>query len=329
LTALVLCGSSAAAAPDERATNPAWKKLPSMAIPAVFAAAAAGVDGRIYVLGGQTNYDSSTSLTTTRIFDPKKGAWTEGASMPTARSCPGAATGPDGRIYVMGGQIQRQALDTVEAYDPRKNSWMRCSPMPSPRTDPSIVAAWDGSGQVRIYSIGGRDFRAPGNGLATVEAYDPVTDTWSTKTAMPTLRHAQTEAVSSAGLIYVIGGAHNLGQPKFLSTVEVYDPARDKWSVVEPLPYRVECAMAAGAGGEILVFGGWKNLEKDETRSVLAFNPRSSAWRHLPDMPTARAAGNAVSLQEADSTDHIYLLGGKDSEVSVEEYVIPRAPEKR
>lgn len=228
----------------------------------------------------------------------------------------------------MGGQIKRNALDTVEAYDPQKNLWTRCTPMPSARTDPSIIATRDATGHVRIYSIGGRDFRTPGSGLATVEAYDPVSDTWSTKTPMSTLRHAQTEALSSTGLIYIIGGAHNLGQPEFLSTVEVYDPVRDKWSAVQALPYRIECAMAA-AGGEILVFGGWKNPEKDETRNVLAFNPRSGAWRHLPDMPTARAAGNAVSLQEADGTFHIYLLGGKDSEASVDEYVIPRATQSQ
>lgn len=322
LAALVLCGFSADTAPGDNATKPVWKKLHKMAIPAVFAAAAAGADGRIYVIGGQTNYDSTSSLAATRIFDPKNDAWTEGASMPTARSCPGAATGPDGRIYVVGGQIGRRALDVVEAYDPQENLWTHCSPMPSARTDPSVVAARDGSGHFRIYSIGGRDFRSPGNGLAAVEAYDPVTDTWSTKTPMPTLRHAQTEAVSSSGLVYIIGGAH-MGEPQFLNTVEVYDPVRDKWSAVKPLPYPIECAMATG-GGEILVFGGWKTPQKDEARHVVAFNPRSGAWGHLPDMPTARAAGNAVSVQEADGTAHIYLLGGKDSEVSVDECAIPR-----
>ena len=320
-TAFALIPTSA-----ESNTSPAagaWKVLRPMIVPAVFAPAVVGPDSLIYVIGGSVAYDSTDSLAVTRVYDLRTDRWTDGAPMPTPRICPGAALGPDGKIYVIGGQEKRQALDTVEAYDVKSNTWTRCRPMPTARTDPSIIPARGADGRIRLFAIGGRDFRAPGNGLHTVEAYDPMTDIWTTMAPMPTHRHAQTEALGPDGLIYVIGGA-NHDHAGFLDSVEVYDPIKNIWSTSEPLPYQVECAMATSttvSGGEILIFGGWRTPEKTETHTAFAFSPRAKTWRPLTDMPTARAAGAAVSISTPDGTIHVCLMGGKDSECSAEEYI--------
>ena len=71
-----------------------------------------------------------------------------------------------------------------------------------------------------IYAIGGG-----GVYLATNEAYDPVANTWSTKTDMPTAR-GSLGAAAVNNIIYAIGGATN----GLLSTVEAYDPTHEvKW----------------------------------------------------------------------------------------------------
>jgi len=303
-------------------TKEAWKALKPMTAPAVFAPAVVGPDNRIYVIGGSADYDSTNALAVTRVYDPRTDVWTEGAPMPTPRNCPGAALGPDGKIYVIGGQVNRHALDTVEAYDVKSDTWTRCRPMPTARTDPSIVPARGADGRFRLFAFGGRDFRSPGNGLHTVEAYEPMTDIWTSMAPMPTHRHAQTEALGPDGLVYIIGGA-NHDHTNFLDSVEVYDPIKNVWSTSKPLPYQVECSMATsttGPGGEILVFGGWQTPEKIESRTALAFSPRTKTWRPLADIPTARAAGAAVSISAPDGTFHVYLIGGKDSERSAEEY---------
>jgi N-acetylneuraminic acid mutarotase len=300
----------------------AWKILKPSTVPAVFAPAVVGPDNRIYVIGGSAAYDSTNSLAVTRVYDLRTDMWTEGAPMPTPRNCPGAALGPDGKIYVIGGQVMRHALDTVEAYEIKSDTWTRCRPMPTARTDPSIVPAKGADGLIHLFAIGGRDFRAPGNGLPTVEAYDPTTDTWTMMAPMPTHRHAQTEALGPDGLIYIIGGA-NHDHANFLDSVEVYDPIKNVWSASEPLPYQVECAMATSTtcpGGEVLVFGGWRTPDKIESHTACAFSPRTKTWRPLRDIPTARAAGAAVSISTPDGSIHVCLIGGKDSECSAEEY---------
>ncbi len=63
--------------------------------------------------------------------------------------------------------------------------------------------------------------------LATLEAYDPGSNTWATKAAMPTAR-ADLAVVAFNGLLYAIGGRGADGSP--LATVEAYNPATDTWA---------------------------------------------------------------------------------------------------
>jgi hypothetical protein len=64
--------------------------------------------------------------------------------------------------------------------------------------------------------------------FGTAEEYDPGTDTWTTKTDMPTARAGLSTSVVS-GNIYAIGGQAS-DQESGLSTVEVYDPVADTWT---------------------------------------------------------------------------------------------------
>jgi hypothetical protein len=67
-----------------------------------------------------------------------------------------------------------------------------------------------------LYAVGG----FAGAGLATLEAYDPSTDTWTTRAAMLTAR-SSIGASAVGGLLYVIGG-YDGNAP--LATVEAYHP---------------------------------------------------------------------------------------------------------
>ena len=68
-----------------------------------------------------------------------------------------------------------------------------------------------------VYAIGGRD--PDFNELASVEEYDPETDTWSTVASLSTARqrHAAAEA---GGLVYAIGGDDGSNT---IASVEEYD----------------------------------------------------------------------------------------------------------
>jgi N-acetylneuraminic acid mutarotase len=183
--------------------------------------------------------------------------------------------------------------------------------MPTKRDDGlCAVAAKGADGRVRIYVFGGRDDSKPGNGLNSVDAYDPGTDSWSAMSPMPTGRHALAATVGPDGRIYAVGGTNDI----VFSTdaLEIYDPVRDAWVRGTPMTYGQQCAAATftpGAAGEVLVLGGW-DAHHEPLRTAVAYNPRTDTWRSLPDLPTARAAAGAVTLEEPDGCVHVFVLGG-------------------
>src|SRR5207249_3221972 len=88
-----------------------------------------------------------------------------------------------------------------------------------------------------LYAVGGA-IRPPEPGIAvaTVEAYDPVTDTWTSKAAMPTPREAAAGGVVN-DIIYVAGGLGvSTSSGSFLSTVEAYEPIANAWTTMAPMP---------------------------------------------------------------------------------------------
>ena len=88
----------------------------------------------------------------------------------------------------------------------------------------------------RIYVIGGVS-----NDDETVnlnEVYDPNTDTWATKTPIPTPVSSYASAVVD-GKIYVIGGLAPVVNSSAKSRVnlnQIYDPETDTWSQGTPIP---------------------------------------------------------------------------------------------
>jgi N-acetylneuraminic acid mutarotase len=227
----------------------------------------------------------------------------------------------------VGGGDRDARYDAAEAYDPKTDRWARLKPMPTSRQALAAVAAKGADGRERIYAIGGRDPARPGNGLTTVEAYDPATDTWSAAAPLALHRHAHTATLGPDGRIYVTGGTND---KVFATTaVEVYDPVKDAWSRGAPLPYGQECAAATstpGPDGEVLVLAGC-DVRQRPLRSAVAYSPRSGRWRALPPMPTARVGGGAATVGGKNGCIHVYVLGGTPGAAAVEVYSYrPAAP---
>jgi hypothetical protein len=99
-----------------------------------------------------------------------------------------------------------------------EDTWTTKADMPTARfcLSTSVV---DG----KIYAIGG-DLRGGGtpNSTSTVEEYDPVTNTWTTKADMLTARWGLSASVVN-GKIYAIGGSAVAFPWAPVSTVEEYD----------------------------------------------------------------------------------------------------------
>jgi N-acetylneuraminic acid mutarotase len=84
----------------------------------------------------------------------------------------------------------------------------------------------------RIYTIGGRIDGSYGRNLAVNEVYDPATDSWRSRTPMPTTRSGIAAAVLD-GIIFVFGGESTSGT---FDEVEGYDPRTNGWTRYAPMP---------------------------------------------------------------------------------------------
>jgi uncharacterized repeat protein (TIGR01451 family) len=224
-------------------------------------------------------------------------AWATVAPMPTARYGLAAATGPDGRIYAIGGgnTTGTQSFNTVEAYAPGTNTWVTAAPMSTVRSELAAATGTDG----RIYAIGG-------NGLNTVEVYTPAMNTWAAVAPMLTDRTELAAATGPDGRTYAIGGRKSGVGP--INTVEAYTPSTNTWATVAPMPTgRYALAAATGPDGRIYAIGGGGNGLVLNT--VEAYTPATDTWATVAPMPTARYGLAAATGQDG----RIYAIGGRDT----------------
>ena len=117
----------------------------------------------------------------------------------------------DGKIYVIGGATD----GSIEVYDPAADSWERKANMQEWR-NAFAASVVDG----KIYVIGGgrRNHARILATLATVEVYDPATDTWDTMAAMPEGRSGFSTSVVDEK-IFVFASYR-----EFRRTVLIYTP---------------------------------------------------------------------------------------------------------
>jgi len=174
------------------------------------------IDEKIFVMGGM---QGSTTLSTVEVYDPATDTWERKASMPTSRHSFGAGV-VNGKIYIMGGAKGSSTVySSVKEYDPVTNSWSTKSSMPTPRVS-LHCSVLNG----KIYAIGGSLDPWPYEQvMSTVEEYDPLTDSWTTRTDKPTARNFLATCTVQ-GKIYAIGG-NSTGHPWTpTNTVEEYTP---------------------------------------------------------------------------------------------------------
>jgi len=178
---------------------------------------------------------------------------------------------------------------------PEPGSWSFVAPMPTART-------FAGAGVVNgiVYVVGGY---SPGIVLATLEAYDPGTNTWTAKASMPGPRGGVAVGVVN-GILYVFGGADLTG---YLGTVQAYDPATDSWSTKSSMPTPRFGAGVGVVDGIIYVVGGDTASAPPThgTAMVEAYNPSTDSWVSKAPMSIPRIAPGIAALNGV-----IYAVGG-------------------
>ena len=188
------------------------------------AAAAAAVNGRIYVIGGAALDPGSDepallpgrphrAVGTVEEYDPATDRWRSRSPMPTPRNHHAVAA-VNGKIYAIGGRIGGAFIttasntDVVEEYDPATDRWGALKArMPTPRS----AVAWGVHGN-RIYVAGGefQDARMLA-AFRAVEAFDPALNRWFALPQMPLPRHGLAGGVVGDELHLVSGDVQSAG----------------------------------------------------------------------------------------------------------------------
>jgi N-acetylneuraminic acid mutarotase len=255
---------------------------------------AAAVNGKIYAIGGF----NMTTLGTNEEYDPATDKWASKAPLPTLRLAFGIAVYQN-KIYVMGGTIDSNATGVNEVYDPLTDSWATKASMPVAR---AYVDANTVNG--KIYVIGGAYYPPIMGAFMTeyneTQVYDPSTDSWTTKAAIPIPTGDYASAVID-NKIYIVGAG---GSPS--SRIQIYDTITNTWATGKPLPFAERAAGVAATSGvnapkRVYVIGGFSAT--DELNQI--YDPQTDNWTLGMNMTTPR-----YGLALAVSNDVLYAVGG-------------------
>jgi len=255
---------------------------------------AATVDGKIYVIGGQS-YSANFKFRTVEEYDPVTDTWTTKADMPTAR-CSLAAVELNGKIYALGGNGSGSVhLNTVEEYDPATNTWTTKAGMIRARHALSAVAA-----NGKIYAVGGISGTKV---YSSVEEYDPATNTWKEWIVTPEVRFSSRWFNASAyieGNIYLAGGYFDTSGDT--NKTFKYNIAANSYTELAVLPQWAEDLAAVSIGGKAYFMGGYSNKMMS---ALQVFDPVKGTWEQKKPMPTPR-----TGLAAAVVGGKIYAIGG-------------------
>jgi len=311
--------AQAAASAGPTAANPWFQGAPFPEASEEVLGATAG--GKLYVFAGLAPGWKPKAMV--MEYDPSANQWAKKRPMRLASHHVAFASLND-KIYAFGGFAFPGSgppgwnpVNTAWEYDPATDAWKELAPLPTRRG-----AASAGVVNGKIYVTGGANSlpgmtengihpARPHNVVATVEEYDPATNSW--KTVRPLLlarnHHA---AVGAADKLYVIGGrvggAFISSASNNVDLVEMYDPASDLWTPRARMP-TARSAIGAGVyNSNILVAGGEGQDQRflAAFKAVEAYDTALNRWQILPSMPRPRhglavgAIGNRLYTVSGD-----------------------------
>jgi Kelch motif/Galactose oxidase, central domain len=206
-----------------------------------------------------------------------------------------AAAAAGSRIVVAGGYRGDGAtVSTVEILDTASGRWERGPDLPVPVNHAMAATVGD-----RVYVFGGYlSSNRPTDVAFTLDAGQ-----WRQIAPLPQPRAAGT-AASVGDTVYVAGG---IGPNGLAGDMLVYDAVGDRWSTAPGPPTRREHLGGAAFGGLVYTVGGRTGSVDTNLAAFEAYDPRTSVWTRLPDLPTRRGGLAAT----ATCTGLIIAVGGE------------------
>jgi N-acetylneuraminic acid mutarotase len=252
--------------------------------------AAATVQPRFSVTTGCSTICSTTPITDLGAVEPIPSSWVSGATglaigvISTSRGAPEFGATWD----VL--EVKRSTSTT--GWETRASTGFR-------RREVSYAESGG-----NFYLAGG--LASAGGDTKRQQMYDPVTDTWSDVSPLPSAVH-HVQAVSLNGKIYYIGGLSTATGSE-VGTVQIYNPNTDSFSAGAPMPRPRGAGGVAVYNGKIYYAGGINGGVA--VKWLDEYDPSSDTWRVLPDMPLSRDHFHA---QVVDGK--FYALAGRNKKI--------------
>ena len=153
-----------------------------------------------------------------------------------------------------------------------------------------------------VYAIGGG---SDIYGSSATRQYNPATDSWSSKTAVPASIGYVVAALVSGSKILVTSGV-NMSIGFLPKTTYIYDPSADSWSTKADMPAgRRGHAAAPLSDGRVLVCGGSPDVST-AVKTTYIYDPTADSWSTKADMPAGRVWHAAAPLSDG----RVLVCGG-------------------
>ena len=267
---------------------------------------AAVIGNAIYIPGGYSSQLGRT-VSNLQVYYPLENRVETVVTDPLPQPRFGAGVAAyAGKLHVMGGSTDAiGGTNTLYQYDPSRpagSRWQSMAPMPTARLYLG-AASLDGL----IYAVGGM----PGQttDLAVVETYNPATNSWAARQPMAQARAGlavvgvDSSVAACGGGLYALGGGWNT----YLSSVERYNPAANRWDPVSSMlvPRRSVSAAHSPSTFSLFALGGWTGNYESINEAIQCsgnFTPPTPAPHPVTATPTACP----VQFSDVPSTDTFY-----------------------
>jgi len=265
--------------------------LMGLAIMAIGLAVIAAPRGSAQSSGQAQPFSDSASAGAASVMQTGDSVWQQLSTMSLPRGRL-AATAIGSQIVAIGGETSNGITGLVEIWDGNRQQWDTGQNKPTPVANVGAVVL---NGQIIV--PGG--YTAAGTPTAIVEAYDVVSDVWTSLGALPAPRFAYAIA-TYADKVYVFGGWGGQG---YANSTFIYDPKTKRWTTGAPLPIGRGFAGAATLGDAIYVVGGY--ADDHELDRCDRYLPQEDRWEACAPMSVARGGLSVVPIG-----GRLYAIGG-------------------
>ena len=183
-------------------------------------AAAATLQGFLYVVGGKSKSNDGKRLSTVQKYNPDTNIWQDVSPLSSPRSSICAVA--DGTyLYAIGGMSDTgKFVNIVERFDPTNNTWDKCCSTLARRRHAAGAAI-----KQKVFVFGGLSEQSAAD---SCEVYDPATNIW---TGIPSAvaPRGYASAVSFKEHIYVFGCFQSEDGSRQEMSLQAYDVDSNEW----------------------------------------------------------------------------------------------------